>query len=152
MLSFHCLLRPRLFPRSVHLLQNYLFSLLFTQKLSKVILAYLAGRHASFNINSPCDSPFPSNLCSNTWGYKEKYGCLQSDFALGSGTNNWSQAHTPPIRGAHPVGSRNCHAADSWHTLPLPSTRSQKAPSLVTLTLLTCLGLSSRPTKLFTPS
>lgn len=38
------------------------------KRLAGWLLAYLAGRHASFNINSPCDSPFPSNLSSNTWG------------------------------------------------------------------------------------
>ena len=66
-LSLHCLPRRRIFSGSPQLLQNYLFSILFIQTLSKVILAYLAGRHASFNINSPCDSPFTSNLSSNTW-------------------------------------------------------------------------------------
>lgn len=37
------------------------------KSLTGWFLAYLAGRHASFNINSPCDIPFPSNRSSDTW-------------------------------------------------------------------------------------
>lgn len=48
-------------------------------------------------------------------------------------THPQSEARTPP-------GPGTVRRADSWHILPSPSTRSQKAPSLVFLTLPTCLA------------
>lgn len=145
------LARWRLFSGSPHLLQNYVFSLLFTQRLSKVILAYLAGRHASFNINSPCDSPFPSNLSSNTWGYKGNQGCLQSDFALGFGTSNWSQAHTPPIRGAHPARPWNCQAGWQLAHSPVALHPLAESPFLSFFDITHLPGLRPRRRKLFFP-
>lgn len=64
---------------------------------------------------------------------QRKVSCLQSDFALRFGTSNWPQAHTPPVRGAHPAGSRNCH--EGWQLVhsPVALHRSQKAPSLQSL-------------------
>lgn len=96
------------------------------KRLARWLLAYLAGRHASFNINSPCDSPLPSNLNSNTWGHKEKYlvCSLTLRYALAPAIGH---RHTHPQSEALTLlGPGTVMKADSWYTLPLPSTALRK--------------------------
>lgn len=59
-------------------------------------------------------------------------------------THPQSEARTPP-------GPGTVRRADSWHILPSPSTRSQKAPSLVFLTLPTCLASDLDEGNFFSP-
>lgn len=79
--------------------------------------------------------------------------CLRADSALGFGTGNWPRAHTPPVRGAHPAGSRNCHCGLTAGT---PSCRPPpargKPPPYSHLDTAHLLSLSPRPRKLFSLS
>lgn len=90
-------------------------------------------------------------ISPQTRGYKEKYGCLQSDSALVFGTSNWSQAHTPPIRGSHPSRSRNCQAGWQLAHPPFALQPLAESPFLGHLDIAHLLGPPLESKETFSP-